>query len=111
MRGLQNINVEIVIHEDGTTHGGNANGLFSNLEIVNGLCDQTMGDTVVTTRTEMERNIDQTFRAFKNEFHTYLQKSEIRISPAFAEAASRRQVLRILFIVFFDFLQYIFWRG
>jgi hypothetical protein len=74
MRCFQNINVEIVVHENRATHGGNANGPFSDLEVVNGLCYQAMGDTVVTARTEMEGNINQTFRTFENKFHTYLQR-------------------------------------
>jgi hypothetical protein len=40
-----------------------------------------MGDTMVASGTEMEGNIDQTFRTFEDKFHIFEpSKSEIQIS-------------------------------
>ena len=59
MRCFQDIDIEIFVHEDGATHRGNTDRLFPDLEIVDGLCHETVGNTVVASRTEMEGNIDQ----------------------------------------------------
>jgi hypothetical protein len=37
--------------------------------MVDRLCDQTMGDSVMTPWAEVKRDIDQTFGTFKNKFH------------------------------------------
>jgi hypothetical protein len=72
MRCLQNIDIEIIVHKNGTSHGGHPDRPLPDLEIVNGFRYQTMSDTVVASRTEMERNINQTLGTFENKFHNNL---------------------------------------
>jgi hypothetical protein len=69
MGGLEDINIEIIVHEDGTPNGGDANGSFSDFEEIDGLGHQAMSNAMMTTGTEMERNIHQSLWTFEDEFH------------------------------------------
>ena len=69
MGGLDDIDIEVVVHEDRTTHRGDPDRLFPDFKMIDRLCHQTVGDSVMTPRAEMERNIDQTFWTFKDKFH------------------------------------------
>jgi hypothetical protein len=73
VRCFQYIDIEIVIHKDGATYRSDPNCLLSDLKIVNSLCHQPMGNAMVTSGTEMKRDVDQAFRAFENKFHIFLQ--------------------------------------
>jgi hypothetical protein len=68
---LQDIDIKIIIHENGAAHRGDPNRFFPQLEIVNRLCHQSVGDAMVTSRAEMEWNINETFWAFEDKFHIY----------------------------------------
>ena len=59
MRCLQDIDIEIIVHKNRAAHGGHSDCLFPDLEIVNGLCHQSMGNPVMTSRTEVEWNVNQ----------------------------------------------------
>jgi hypothetical protein len=61
MGRLNNIDIEIVVEENGTTNGGHANGFAPNAEEIDGLGNQAVGDSMVTARTKMEGDIGQTF--------------------------------------------------
>jgi hypothetical protein len=69
MGGLHNIDVEIIIEEDGTPNGGNTNGFPLYTEEINGLRNQAVGDSMVTARTEMEGEIGQALRPRKRLSH------------------------------------------
>jgi hypothetical protein len=69
MRCFQNIDIEIVIHKDRTTHRCDSDCIFSDLKIVDGICDEPVSNPVVTPGAEMVGNIDQAFRTFKNKLH------------------------------------------
>jgi hypothetical protein len=69
MRGLEDIDIEVIVHEDGTPYGSHPNGPFSNLEEIDGLGHQPMGNAMMATRTEMKRNIHQRLWPFEHEFH------------------------------------------
>src|SRR4030042_2391945 len=89
MRSPDDIDIEVRVHKDRTTHRGDPDRLFPDFKMIDSLCHQTVGDSVVTPRAEVKRDIDQTFRTFKNELHLFkLSKSEIRIS---GEASRRDQ--------------------
>ena len=70
MGGLENVDIEIIVHKHGASHGGHPDRPLSDPKIVNGLCHQAMSDTVVAPGTEMERDIYQTLGTFKNKVHT-----------------------------------------
>src|SRR4030042_1949288 len=72
MRSLDDIDIEVVVHKDRTTHRGDPDRLFPDFKMIDSLCHQTVGDSVVTPRAEVKRDIDQTFRTFKNKFHLNL---------------------------------------
>ena len=65
MGGLHNIDIEIIVEENGTANGGYANGFASNAEEIDGLGNQAVGDSMVTARAKMEGDIGQTFWPLK----------------------------------------------
>ena len=69
MGGLEDIDIEVIVHKDGTTDGGDANGPFSDVEEIDGLGHQPMSNAVMTAGTEMKRNIYQSLWTFEHEFH------------------------------------------
>ncbi len=62
MGSLQDIDVEVVVQEDGTSHRGHPDRFLPNFKKVDGLCDQTMGNPVMAPGTEMKRNVNQDFQ-------------------------------------------------
>jgi len=62
---LHDIDIEIIVEENGATNGGNSNSFALNAEEIDGLCNQAVGDSMVTTRTKMEGDIGQTLRPLK----------------------------------------------
>jgi hypothetical protein len=69
MGGFEDINIEVIVHEYGAPNGGDANGPFANLEEIDGLGHQPMSNAMMTTGTEMKRNIYQSLWTFEHEFH------------------------------------------
>jgi hypothetical protein len=71
MRRFQNIDIEIIIHKNGAAHGGDPDCFLPDFKKVNRLCNQSVGDPVMTSRTEVERDVNQTFWTFKDKLHFF----------------------------------------
>jgi hypothetical protein len=72
VRGLQDVDMKIIIHEDRASHRRHADRLLSDVEIVDRFRHEPVGDAVMAPGTEMKRNIIETLRTLKDEFHDNL---------------------------------------
>ena len=81
MRGLEHVAVEVIVSEDGTSNGGDADDVVLEAELFYAFSDQPVRDTVVAAGAVVEHGIGQHFGLLKyyGHYNTSLMLSSLAL--------------------------------